>query len=438
MPTHWTYKEFQPGDGLFQGDIIAREKLLGVLEIVHKHFCDPKYLAFIVLTQTCDLVVRKSVCKAKHISLAVVRPLSALLPELLQELCLSPRPGVFAKERREDAEEFLHRVLNQNEQAQGWVYLHPDGDVGIGEPAVALLRVSISLRAKDHYDLIRSARCGRLDIEFRNKLGWLTGNLYSRIDTTDWAEQEAGEVQEKSLIQDLLDAPVGDRAPLWVPTAWITEANKKIKLEQVPDQQLDQVLRQFAPKPPLDVALGEVKKVVDQLRADFADHQVEAFNQRVDADPCILSLVNRAIVSTMRDVMGLPGDDRHWQFAEFVATDSSLQENIAGLLRTETAKFLSRKGPRQVGLFIDSLVRLTVLTDAAIARIGLLGETSYGPDYFSHQEAANLALRNLLFPQPLVEHLHCLAISCIQDSLAERVASRLVNNSGFKKSVKPE
>ena len=92
--------------------------------------------------------MRKGGCKAKHISLAVVRPLSALVPTVLEEMCQSPRPGVFAKDRREDAEDFLRKVLNQNEQAQGWVYLHPDADVQIGEPAVAMLRISISLRSK--------------------------------------------------------------------------------------------------------------------------------------------------------------------------------------------------------------------------------------------------------------------------------------------------
>ena len=145
-PTHWTYRECKPTDGLHQGDIIARESLLDVLNLVHKHFTDPKYLAFIVLTQTCDLVVRKKVCKAKHISLAVIRPLAALMPSVLEEMCQSPCPGIFTRDRRKDAEEFLHRVLNQNEQVNGWVYLHPDADVGIGEPAVAMLRISISLR----------------------------------------------------------------------------------------------------------------------------------------------------------------------------------------------------------------------------------------------------------------------------------------------------
>ena len=192
MPTHWTYDDFKPNECLYQGDIIKREPLLEVLQLVHGHFTNPKYLAFIVLTQTCDLVLRRKGCKAKHISLAVIRPLSALIPSILEEMCHSPRVGVYAKERRTEAEEFLRRVLNQNEQVNGWVYLHPDADVGIGEAAVAMLRISVSLRAPEHYELLRKARCGRLDTEYRNKLGWLKGNLYSRVDSTDWGRESRG------------------------------------------------------------------------------------------------------------------------------------------------------------------------------------------------------------------------------------------------------
>jgi hypothetical protein len=94
VPTHWTYRTFKRNDDLFQGDIIAREPLLKVLGQIHAYFCDPKYLVFIIVTQTCDLVLRGGGCKARHISLAVIRSL-ALLPDVLPELCGEIVPGVF-------------------------------------------------------------------------------------------------------------------------------------------------------------------------------------------------------------------------------------------------------------------------------------------------------------------------------------------------------
>ncbi len=56
QPSHWTYGLFAPTDDLQQGDIIRRsDTLLQVLSEVLSHFCDERYTAFLVLTQSCDL-----------------------------------------------------------------------------------------------------------------------------------------------------------------------------------------------------------------------------------------------------------------------------------------------------------------------------------------------------------------------------------------------
>ncbi len=60
MALHWTYCTFEPDSDLQQGDILSRtDELLTVLKNVHSYFCDERYLAFIVVTQSCDLVRRK-------------------------------------------------------------------------------------------------------------------------------------------------------------------------------------------------------------------------------------------------------------------------------------------------------------------------------------------------------------------------------------------
>jgi hypothetical protein len=106
-----------------------------------------------------------------------------------------------------------------------------------------------------------------------------------------------------------------------------------------------------------------------------------------------------------------------------VETDPVLREAIATILRQEGARFLNRRGPRQVGLFVDSLAALAILTDDAVERTGVWGRESYGAEYLSHHEEINAALRSLICPQPLIEHLRNVAISCIQESLAVRVAT---------------
>lgn len=439
MPTHWTYKEFKPEDGLYQGDIIAREPLLDVLRIVHNHFTDPKYLAFIVLTQTCDLVVRKKVCKAKHICLAVVRPLSALMPTILEEMCHSPRPGVFSRDRRTDAEDFLHRVLNQNEQANGWVYLHPDADAGIGESAVAMLRISISLRAAEHYELIRKARCGRLDTEYRNKLGWLKGNLYSRIDTTDWTEKDSGDEEEKSIIKDLLDAQVAERPPLWVPSTWIEEARRKqVKLAEIPAGDVERVLREHAPKPSLEVALDEVKRVVNQMRVEFTDQAVAAFQIALDADASLLPLVAHDVASAVGRALGVAHDQRSWELQEAVLNDALLREKVLAVLNQAATAFIQRRGERKLHLFAGDLATLSLFTGDALSRAAFLSEEVYGAEYLANAQTAQAALASLKCPAQLVSHLRIAAAAAIQESLADLTEGRLRNSTPFKRAARPE
>src|SRR5208337_3879354 len=107
VPNHWTYKSFQPGDDLSQGDIIARtEPVLGILRDIHAYFCNPKYLCFIVLTQSCDLVMRGGTCKARQIGLGVVRSLDDILSDNLAELCGTGFPGIYRRDARIAAQQF--------------------------------------------------------------------------------------------------------------------------------------------------------------------------------------------------------------------------------------------------------------------------------------------------------------------------------------------
>lgn len=438
MPTHWTYRPFDPSDGLFQGDIIAREPLLEVLGKVHAHFCDPKYLAFIVVTQTCDLVVRKGRCKTQYISLAVIRSISSLLPDLLTEMCRPPAPGVYPEESRVEVEEFLHRVLNQNEQAHGMVYLYPDGDLGFAEHAVALLRVSIALRSREHYELLRTSRVGRLDTEYRNKMGWLAGNLFSRVDTTDWGEKEQGEEKEKAIIRELLDTPTDGRGPLWLPTVWLQAAQKKVDLKTVEAAKLEETIRTYAPKPPVEVAVGETKKLVDVLRTDFSDQPAAAFNNRISTDPCILPLARQGAISAVHATLGHLTGDRFWSFGERVSTDTYLREQIVAALQEAATTFLKRKGPRGLNDFIAVLQELNLFPGPAAARVGFLAEESFDAGYLEHKATVDAGIAALKIPTTLVEHLRSVALAAIQESLPERLGKRLENSLAFKGALKPK
>ena len=96
---------------------------------VHPHFTDAKYLGFMVLSQSCDLVRRKRAPAAQYIAFSPVRPLDAVLPKLLQSVAREIGPGLFRASSKEAARQLLERIIDQNEQKLGLFYWHPDADL---------------------------------------------------------------------------------------------------------------------------------------------------------------------------------------------------------------------------------------------------------------------------------------------------------------------
>ncbi len=199
---HWTYEDFKTTDDLRQGDILRpNADLLKIFNDVHPHFVNSKYLGFIVTSQSCDLATRENnACSAHHINIAAVRSLSQVFLGLLESECSPIYEGVYNERDKNKVFNLVNRIFNQNEQKIGLFYLFPDASVEFGEDAVAFLRVSVAVK-REHYKELQAARCGRLQGEFANKLGWLVGNLYSRIGTKDWPSNELKKKTNKFISQ---------------------------------------------------------------------------------------------------------------------------------------------------------------------------------------------------------------------------------------------
>jgi hypothetical protein len=296
MPSHWTYDSFEPSDHLRQGDLLRRTgELLSVLSQVHNFFCDERYLLFAILTQTCDLVRRSGRCKAEHIQLAVIRELEPLLPRMLEERCGVGVPLVFKKESRYSAQQSLQKILNQNDQARGLFYLHPDADAGVATPSVIMLRISIALK-REHYELLLSARCGRLRTEYSNKLGWLSGNLYSRIATPDWEDQQNNKEASAKLARDYLARVASDE--MWVPSAWV-EAAKAAGVEtmEISAQDFLVHVREHAQPEPLDLVLRSAENI---LRVIVTERLADAIKVHLSSTDALLD----SVVSRVVDLVG--------------------------------------------------------------------------------------------------------------------------------------
>lgn len=293
MPTHWTYTDVPPDADLMQGDIlIPTDGLNGIFSEVHPHFCKPKYTAFLVTTQSCDLVRRKDQkCSARYLNIAVVRQLEDVLHDLLSHVCRPVIPQVYEREGRGEAKLLLNRIFNQNEQALGLFYLHEDADAGIAVPSVALLRVGIALRAK-HYDVLLDSRRGRLAAEFTAKLGWLLGNLYSRVGTPDWSEPRERKKQLEGLVRSILDPSGTDTGPVWVQSSLVTEASRNgVEVATLSRSDLLKALENYQPPTKKDLVIGRVSEVVKEVVPELTEDQVEKVCNRLRNDRGLASFM---------------------------------------------------------------------------------------------------------------------------------------------------
>lgn len=284
---HWTYEEsLDPLSDLRQGDILEpTQDLKDVFSLVHPHFRNPKYSAFLIITQSCDLVRRKGkiLPDIQHISVSVVRPLESVLHDLLSQVCDRIVDKVYLKESKLYAHQLLQRIFNQNEQALGIFYLHPDPAVRISIPSVALLRIKITLRT-EHYNVLISARRGRLQPSFRNKLGWLLGNLYSRIGTPDWSESESKQKELNRMIKDYIDDDEDD-APLWVPKMWLDSAMENgINIEGIPKSQIIEVLNKHKPPELREQAISHILRVIRESGIIEDDEALTRIGNRLRND----------------------------------------------------------------------------------------------------------------------------------------------------------
>jgi hypothetical protein len=206
---HFTYKAAVAELDLQQGDVLQRTfDLTRVIQEIHPYYINEDYRHFAVLTQSCDLVTNRPGSPVKYIALGAVRPLADVIEREVskyQTNYVLRRANVAPESSRDRLRQFLERLLNNNEPE--YLYLHEDAAVGLAKPSCIFLRLSIALHSL-HYDVCKGARIVSLDQTFQAKLGWLVGNLYSRVGTDDWVPKTASEPQWRALIQDLLDRNV--------------------------------------------------------------------------------------------------------------------------------------------------------------------------------------------------------------------------------------
>ena len=220
---HFTYC-LPSGNNLKQGDVLSKnEQLMAALKEHFPNYVRPDFTHFIVLSQSCDLIRRDDQpCEAQHITLAAIRPLGLVLEfELRGYQDEIEKAAVVCNEKKKfRLEQFYERLLNNNHPE--FFYLHEEPGSGFPDSSCAFLRQSISFEAKQYYDTCLGARIISLTEIFRAKLGWLVGNMYSKIGTEDWIPDHLTKEELKDRIKKVIEALC-----IWISDKKLVTAKKK-------------------------------------------------------------------------------------------------------------------------------------------------------------------------------------------------------------------
>ena len=216
MDLHFTYNKPEQ-EKLKQGDILKKTPgLLELIKSVHPHYAGDDYLYFQVLTQSCDLVRRKGACKSRYITLAAVRALDLIVERAIDTF---PDKVNFDEKtfcstaHKKPLEDTFNKLLNNNDPHH--FFLQAEPELGLMVPCCTHLHLSISIRAYEHFQVCLDSKILELSENFRAKLGWLVGNLYSRVGTEDYVPGAIPDAETyQNYVSDLMNNYVA-----WVPAS---------------------------------------------------------------------------------------------------------------------------------------------------------------------------------------------------------------------------
>lgn len=254
---------------LLQGDLLVRnDGLRTVLAEAHGYYATAEdYRYFLVLTQSCDLVRRGGRRpKSRYITLAAARPLSLVVDRLLAKTKFDFDFPIMLcqKDHETRARQLLERLLHNTED--GLFFLKRESHPALDEDLCVFLALSVALRA-DHYDACLQAKIGQLDQIFSAKVGWLTGNMYSRVATPDVEEEMDGaeEFKETFYREALLDRTAWLNPPQLRELKDLVKRWRKAKPGEILDEDAAKQILEEVPSNK-ELAVGRILKLLVEAK----------------------------------------------------------------------------------------------------------------------------------------------------------------------------
>lgn len=288
---HFTYTD-EKSDHLCQGDILRKTPaLLDLLREVHPHYANEDYLYFQVLTQSCDLVRRKGQCKSRYITIAAVRSYELVVNRAIEKFTdrLNFKGSLLCSDVYKDRfEDLLNKLFNNNDPHH--FFLNQDPDLGLVEHCCTQLHLSISIRAYEHYDVCLAAKAFGLTENFRAKLGWMVGNLYSRVGTQDYVP---GALPDNSAYDDFLKERMDDYVA-WIPAKDFPEYRKQAEKAASIDEIVERINADRTKKK--DAQLNQLVNIIIKglgIVGDESTEKKKVLKNVLSLDPLIQKALGR-------------------------------------------------------------------------------------------------------------------------------------------------
>lgn len=145
-----------------------------------------------MITQSCDLVRRgeNGTCKTRYITIAAIRSLETVITRELEKTVKNGGAVIIdgethcSKAEERDLKDFLNKIYNN--QSKDYFFLHAAPSHELESDSCTFLPLSIAVKADLHFSALLSSKCLQLEDNFQSRLGWMVGNLYSRVGTKDF------------------------------------------------------------------------------------------------------------------------------------------------------------------------------------------------------------------------------------------------------------
>lgn len=284
----FTYRE-PPAKDLEQGDLLAKTaEIQDILRAIHPYYLREDYTHFLVLTQSCDLVRRSGKPpKSRYITIAAVRPFPLIIVREIEKYQepFEKAAIVCSNQFRLLLIQFLDRLFNYNEHE--FFYLHPEPLLGLTDPHCASLRLKVSIKASLHYETCIQARMLSLAPLYQAKLGWMIGNIYSRVGTEEWVPTAETKKDFDQRVRLLLD-----KACKWEDPKRLLKAKATVTA-QLLDAGTEAIQKHIADTivpDPVEEVITAVIAQLQKLAKVADDEEAKKIANRLRNDPVIAKL----------------------------------------------------------------------------------------------------------------------------------------------------